>query len=80
MGWHCTFRADNTTGSKGKRSADRALDRRDPSIRVSREAHAKVGSLSGRAARILDNEKGGSEVMDGALEAKGDGVYPRESG
>lgn len=46
MGGDRTFRCDKTKGSIGKRSADRAPDKRDLGIQVSREAQRENGSLT----------------------------------
>lgn len=45
---------------------------------VSREAQTEVGSLTGRAAWVKGNECRGTQVWDGALGAKVNGIYPRE--
>lgn len=49
---HYKFRSSNSNGSTGKLSAGRALDRRDPSATVSREAQGEARSLTGQAARL----------------------------
>lgn len=56
MSRHRTVRLGSTNGSKGKRSADRALDGDDPTIRVSRKAQREVGSPTERGARFGGNK------------------------
>lgn len=54
---HHTFLSQNTNGSTNKRSAGRALGRRDPWFRGRREAEGEVGSLTERTVLAGENEK-----------------------
>lgn len=52
MSRHSTFQSGGANGTTGRRSARRALDKRDLIVPVPREAQKKACSLMGRAARL----------------------------
>lgn len=62
MSRHRAFRSDYRKCSIGKRSADRALDKRITVLWVSKEAQEEVHLLIGRAARVKNSEKGSMKL------------------
>lgn len=50
------FRSSSANGSTSKRSAGRALDGKDPTFRVTREAQGKAGLPKGQAVRLGGND------------------------
>lgn len=65
MGRDGTLQWDRTKGSRGRRSAGRALYGRGTGIPVSREVQGDVGSLNGQAVPVRDNENGDPKLGTG---------------
>lgn len=74
-----TLRRRSKNGGKNKRRVYKSLHGRDPIVWTSRDTRKEAGPLRARVCPGRRRRTKRSEVVNGALEARVDEVYPRES-